>query len=305
MDVTLPSREWHRLDERIGRVMENIAVLVPDDELRFVRQFLAVGEQGFGIDNLLRILIATRAALRAETLDVLLEVVRALGAPRFRPDLPYLSDPHGVIGLLDVEGRPGRRRGLPPLRGGHLATARGTGSTCFPPGWTDEAVRAAARTVRADPALSPTVLPNGMEWTASPPEPIGVGVLTAGGGDTTAVIPIRPRREQGRPWYLDPERPTPTELLIACVWNIGVDVLPALAGHVTGPQLEALSELAVASEIDVVADVAAALAAQRPQHLTPDDRRLITRLLRSFDLPVPGCDHLDDREAVLARLDRR
>jgi hypothetical protein len=302
--VTLPSRQWHRLDERIGRVMDGVTVLVPDDELRFVRQFLAVGEQGFGIDNLLRILIATRAALQAETRDVLLEVVRALGAPRFRPELPYLFDPHGVVGLLDLEDRPGRRRGLPPLRGGHVGSARGTCSTSFPPGWTQEAVHAAAHAVRADPDLTPVVLPNGMEWTASPPEPIGVGVLTAG-GDLTAVVPVRPRREWSQPRYVDRERPVPTELLIACVYTNGVGVLPALRGHVTAAQFEALSELAVAGEIDVVADIAAVLAAQRPGLLTPDERRLITRLLRSFDLPVHGCDHLNDRDAILARLDRR
>jgi len=171
MDVTLPSREWHRLNGHIEQVMESVGVLVPDVELRFVRQFLAAGEQGFGIDNLLRVLIVTRAPLPSAITKVLRDIVRALGAVRFRPDLPYLSDPDGVIGLLDDEGRPGGRRGLPPLRGGHMLAVRGTCSTCFPAGWTHEAVLAAARAVQADPALPTTVLPNGMEWTASPPEP--------------------------------------------------------------------------------------------------------------------------------------
>ncbi len=291
------------LRDGLDRVVEEVALLDPDVELKFVREFLSVGEEKLGLDNLLRILISHRPPLRFETHDALARTLVTL-RPVYDRYLPTLADPSGIAALLDHEGGPLRRRGLPPLRGGHVATARGTCSTCFPPGWTHEAVRAAARTVRADPALPPTVLPNGMEWTAAPPEPIGVGVLTAD-GDVTAVVPVRPRREWSQPWYVDHERPGATELLITCVYTNGVGVLPALRGHVTAAQFEALSELAVAGEIDVVADVAAVLAAQRPGLLTPDERRLITRLLRSFDLPVHGCDHLNDRDAILHRLDRR
>ncbi|CAA9379686.1 MAG: hypothetical protein AVDCRST_MAG66-195 [uncultured Pseudonocardia sp.] len=50
-----------------------------------------------------------------------------------------------------------------------------------------------------------------------------------------------------------------------------------------------------------------AIAAERPRHLTQDDRRLITRLLRVLNLAIAGCgcNHLDYRDAVLARSGRQ
>ena len=299
--MTGSGRAWHRLHTDIERAVEEVGLLVPQGELKHVRTLLSVGEEAFALDGLLRILLATRAPLRVQTREGLTLMLKRLGAV-IDEHLPHLADPQGMAALLDSDDDPKRRRGLPPLRGGHVATARGTCSTCFPAGWTHEAVHAAADAVRKDPAHSPVVLPGGAVWMASPPEPIGVGVVTTGGSEVAAIVPVRPRRERAGPRYLDRERPTATELLVACVYTTGVQVLPALAGHLTAPQLEAVSELAVAGEVDLVADVAAAVAAARPRHLTFDDRRRITRLLDAFDLPVPGCDHLNERDAVLARL---
>ena len=63
----------------------------------------------------------------------------------------------------------------------------------------------------------------------------------------------------------------------------------------------------VAGEVGQLGDVAVAIAAERPRHLTQDDRRLITRLLRVLNLAIAGCgcNHLDYRDAVLARSGRQ
>jgi hypothetical protein len=292
----LTSREWHLLRPEFDEVRRVVEPTLDEVAARHLREWFAVGEQGFGMNLLVWLLLSERLPLDARTHGLVSHILTEMG-PLPGRILPYLSDPVGVIALLDRVDEPLRRRGLVPQRGGHTADV-GRGEVAFPPGWTAERIaRAAGLVLETSAALR---LANDRAWRTAVVDDVAVGVLTTAPGQLRAVVPVappatRPKRRS----YTDPDRPAAVELLAVVARNNCSRLREVL--HPSDEEAEALHQLQLAAEYDELADAVIARADQDWPHLDPDARRRARALLRTFDLPVEGCAHLNDRDATLAR----
>lgn len=292
----LTSREWHLLRPEFDEVRRVVEPTLDEVATRHLRDWFAVGEQGFGMNLLVWLLLSERLPLDARTHGLVSHILTEMG-PLPGRILPYLSDPVGVTTLLDRAGEPLRHRGLLPQRGGHTADVE-RGEVAFPPEWTAERIaRAAGPVLDAPTALR---LGNGRTWRAAVVDEIAVGVLTTPAGRLRAVVPVappatRPRRRS----YTDPDRPAAIELLAVVARNNCSRLHEVL--HPTDEEAEVLRQLQLAAEYDELADALIARADREWPHLDPDARRRARALLRTFDLPVEGCTHLNDRDATLER----
>jgi hypothetical protein len=292
----LSSREWHLLRPEFDEVRRVVEPTLDEVAARHLRDWFAVGEQGFGMNLLVWLLLSERLPLDPRTYELVSHILTEMG-PLPGRILPYLADPMGVITLLDRASEPLRRRGLPPQRAGHPAEVA-RGDIAFPPGWTEERIaRAAGRVLDAPAAL---LLANDRAWRTAVVDDIAVGVLTTRAGRPRAVVPVAPpaTRPKRRP-YTDPDRPAAVELLAVVARNNCSRLREVL--HPSDEEAEVLRQLQLAAEYDELADALVARADQEWPHLDPDARRRARALLRSFDLPVEGCAHLNDRDAVLQR----
>jgi hypothetical protein len=292
----LTSDEWRLLDPAIDEVLRTVEPAVSESAVKQLREWFAMGEQGFVMDLLVWLMLSLRVPLDPRTYDLVSHVVMELGPLPGRV-LPCLSDPAGVIALLDREGEPLRRRVLLPQRGGHTA-AVGRGAIAFPPGWTEQRIRRAADPVLATATVAQ--LPNGRRWRTARVEGVAVGVLATSADEVRAVVPVAPPGTRpGVRHFIDPDRPTLAELLARTVRNSTEQVRLSLVA--TDEEGEVLRQLHLAAEYDELADALIARADQDWLHLDPDARRRARALLRTFDLPVEGCTHLNDRDATLER----
>ena len=292
----LTSSEWRLLDPAMDEVRRTVEPAVSESAVKQLREWFAMGEQGFGMDLLVWLMLSLRLPLDPRTFELVSHVLMELGPLPGRV-LPCLSDPAGVIALLDREGEPLRRRRLLPQRGGHTATGR-RGAVAFPPGWTEQRIRRAADPVLATATVAE--LPNGRRWQTARVEGIAVGVLATSADEVRAVAPVAPPGTRpGVRHFVDPARPTLPELLARTVRNSTEQVRLSLVA--TDEESEVLRQLQLAAEYDELADALIARADQDWTHLDPDTRRKARTLLRSFDLPVEGCAYLNDRDALLGR----
>ena len=292
----LNSDEWRLLRPEYDEVLAFVLPLLPVRSAKQVHDWFSAGEQGFGMDQLIWALLIERIPLDARSHELLSHILIEMG-PLPGRILPCLSDPAGVLALIDREDEPLRRRGLPPQRGGHTAGA-GRGSVAFPMGWTDERVRRVGELVAEGPVVAH--LANDRVWRSAVVDAVTVGVLAAPTGKVRAVVPIAPpaTRADVR-LFADPDRPTPIELVAFTVR----DNCERLQEEMSCPvdEAEVLRQLHLATEYDELADALIARADQEWPHLDPDARRRARALLRTFDLPVEGCAHLNDRDATLGR----
>jgi hypothetical protein len=115
-----------------------------------------------------------------------------------------------------------------------------------------------------------------------------------------AAVPVAPPGTRpGIRYFADPHRPTLAELLARTVRNGAGQLRRTL--EAPDEEAEVLRQLDLAAEYDELADALIARADQDWPHLDADARRAARVLLRRFDLPVEGCAHLNDRDAILAR----
>jgi hypothetical protein len=292
----LTSSEWHLLHPEFDEVRRVVEPTLDEVTARHLRDWFAVGEQGFGMNLLVGQLLADRLPLDARTHGLVAHILAEMG-PLPARFLPYLSDPAGVTALLDREGEPLRHRGLPPQRGGHtVADQRGT--VTFPGAWSDDRIRRAGDLVLDTPEVAR--LANGRRWHVSVVDAVAVGVLATPDGTLRAVVPeAAPATRLSRHLYVDDEPPTPAEL-VAAVTGGNCTRLRAVLDF-ADDEAEVLRQLVLAAEYDELADALVARADQEWPDLDPDVRRRARLLLRSFDLPVEGCAYLNDRDAVLGR----
>lgn len=292
----LTSREWHLLNLEFDEVRRVVEPVMEEVVAKDLRNWFAVGEQGFGMDLLVGWLLSERLPLDARTHGVVAHILAEMGPLPVR-FLPFLSDPVGVTALLDREGEPLRNRGLPPQRGGHtIATQRGV--VTFPRAWSNECIRRAGDLVLGSPEIAR--LANGRRWRVSVVDQVAVGTLTTPDGRLRVVVPeaapgTRPRTRL----YADEERLAPAELVAGVTGGNCTRLREVL--RLTDDESEVLRQLDLAAEYDELADALIARADQDWPHLDPDARRRARALLRTFDLPVEGCAHLNDRDALLAR----
>lgn len=292
----LTSDEWRLLNQEFDEVRRVVEPTLDEATAKQLHDWFSVGEQGFGMNLLVWILLARRLPLDPRTHGLVSHILAEMG-PLPGRILPCLSDPPAVTALLDREGEPLRRRGLLPQRGGHTADA-GRGAVTFPPGWTEEDVRRAGELVSGGPVV--VRLTNGRVWRTDTVADVPVGVLTTPARELRAVVPVAPAAT--RPsirYFADQDRPTPAELVAYTVRNKCTGLLEAL--RPSGKETEVWRQLQLAGEYDELADALVARADQDWPDLDTDARRRARALLRSFDLPVEGCAHLNDRDTILAR----
>jgi hypothetical protein len=292
----LTSDEWRLLRPQFDEVLDVVLPVVDERRQKLLRDRFSVGEQGFGMDLLVRLLLFERLPLDARTHGLVSHILAEMG-PIPGDTLPYLSDPAGVTSLLDREGEPLRRRGLPPQRGS-LTDGDWRGVCTFPTYRGEDQIREAAAVVAGGPVTA--VLSNSRAWRSAPVDDVVVGHLATSAGDVRADFPVVPTHEwREPPHFIDPRRPALTELIVFGV-RVNCTQLQEVL-HPSDEEREVLRQLQLAAEYDELADALIARADQEWPHLDPDARRRARALLRSFDLPVEGCAHLNDRDATLAR----
>lgn len=241
----LTRREWHLMNREFDEVRQVVVPTLDEVAARHLRDWFAVGEQGFGMDLLVWMLLSERLPLDERTHGLVGHILAEMG-PLPGRILPCLSDPAGVTALLDREGEPLRGRGLPPQRGGHAAGA-GRGAVEFPPGWTEEQIRSAAARVLDAPVAAR--LADDRLWRTAAVDDVTVGVLTTPAGELRAVVPVAPpaTRPKSRS-YADRERPTPAELVAVVVGSNCSRLREVL--RPSAEEAEALHQLELADEYD-------------------------------------------------------
>lgn len=298
--MILRSDEWYLIDPQIRQLTSDVGGARPGLDLTRVLSYLDVGEQGFAMDLLVRLVLSYRPRLTPATRDLFADVLSRMG-PVEGTGLPYLSAPAAIADLVDIAGEPARHRGLPPMRGGHMAGSSRTGATIFPPSWTVHRINDAADAVLH--GTRPTVpLANGRLWRSGSVDGVPVGVLTTGDGIVRAVLPVLPSgATKPAPAFADPSRPTVAELLSQCVLRNGSRVVGALTDALPDEEREVLRQLAVAAECDELADAVAAWSAAEPASVPDRARTAVRALLDGFDLPVEGCPRIAERAVLTAR----
>lgn len=291
----LTRREWHLLRREFDEVRRVVEPTLDEVAARHLRDWFDVGEQGFGMDLLVALLLFERIPIAARTHELIGHILAEMG-PIPGDTLPYLSDPPGVAALLDREGEPLRHRGLPPQHGGHSAARRRT--VAFPPGWSERQIRRAAAAVAEGPATAH--LANSRVWRTAAIDDVPLGVLTTPAGEQRAVLALAPPEVWLQPSaFTDPQRPALAELLVLGLQVNCTRLREALPP--SGDEAEVWRQLQLAAEYDELADALVARADHDWPTLDPDARQRARALLRTFDLPVEGCAHLNDRDATLAR----
>ena len=277
----------------LHHVVDDVAERMPAADVETIREYIDHDEYGLAMSDLVSVFMGARVQLTAQEHHEVRDLLAHFrdGGSRFR----HLTLGDAVADALDRVDRPLRSRGLPPLRGGHLPHSGRPGATEFPEGWTEH------RTVTAVPELGPAVvLPNGRTWRDGEVGGIRVGALLDAAGGLRAVVPLpgpgvrrTPVPDTSVPW-----------VLATSARSAAAVVLTARRPTMDPPVERALRALLDTGEWEELADALAADLLGAPAGMTEWQNQRARELLLTFDLPVEGCEHLNDRDALLARLER-
>ena len=288
---------WHWA---LHEIVDDLVVHVRPQRLdaaavRFVRECADHGEYGIATEDLAACLLRRRVPLSASEADRVRSLLVLLPTEGARPS-PYAVHAKVITTCLQQDVPVLRRRGVPPLRGGHVPGAERVGASRFPPSWSPERVDAAAD--RIVTTGDPTVLANGRTWLTGVVDEVRMGVLTAPGGSRRTVAPLDGPGVLSGPRSTEYGRvPTFPDVLAGCVAVSARNVLMNIGIGVPSSSAAVLRDLVTAGECEEFADLLAALGDGVPEQA----REEAAILLRSFDLPVEGCAYLNDRDAVLGR----
>lgn len=254
--------------------------------------YLDHGELRLALGELLGLLVEQRVPVLAHEHEQLTELVLYFRA--LRPTSDPLDD---SLAALDRIGRPQARRRPPPLRGGHIAAHGRPGATEFPPGWSADDVRQAADAVPAAGVL----LANGHRWSSGVADAVTVVVVRDEEGRTRVTAPLRgPDVERASGCHSGTE-----ELLARIVHRNVQNLLTDLGPSMGRAEREALRSLATTGEWEELADALVAHVTTLPLPLPVRITAQVRALLLVFDEQVDGCTYLNDRDAILARLEQR
>lgn len=262
------------MQDAIDALAGALAPRLPAPDAAEVGLYADHGEWGLAVSELVGALLQSRVPLTADEIaDVHRVLARLRGAE-------YAA---GIADVLDRTDRPLATRGMPPLRGGHLPGDRRYGATEFPAGWTAEAVANAADAVTADPVA----LANGKRWTTGVVDGVRIGVLRDSDGTVRTVAPLGVRSTG---W--------PQGGGVAASLANGIELsarrlLDVVDARLDPAERQCFEDLLASGEWEELADALAARLQDDPDAAAP-----LRTLLRGFDLPVPGCDFINRRDAT-------
>ena len=281
---------WHT-----HHVVDDLARRLPGLDVAEIRLYLEHDEVGLAVDELVGVLIAERVPLTQEEIRQVGGVLTAIRDARGSAHSTG-RDVDAVLAVLDREGRPLARRGMPPQRGGHLPGAARAGATQFPPGWNGERVHDVVRRM----AGTPTTLANARSWLDGTVDDIRIGVLRDGTGAVRTAAPLPGPGVRRAP----SPRGEVTTLLVGELKRTATALLADAAPLLAQDERTALKALRDSGEWAELADALIARLVDVPD-LPEPLATAAERLLLAFDLPVDGCIHLNDRDRLVTRLHRR
>jgi hypothetical protein len=189
------------------------------------------------------------------------------------------------------------------MGGGHAPGVGRRATSEFPPGWTDEHIIAVVKDVANDPSEPRRRQRNGRWRCAGERFNVHVVVLVEDTGHVHTGYPVAgPGVARNPDTARDPANPTVADLKENRISFFADRVLTTLGDRLPPEDATHYRTLFWAGEWDELADVLAAHAAKADLKLSADERSDLEKLLNTFDLPVPGCAFLNDRDHILARL---
>lgn len=189
------------------------------------------------------------------------------------------------------------------MGGGHAPGVGRRATSEFPPGWTDEQIIAVVKDVANDPGEARRLQKNGRWRCAGERFNVHLIVLVEENGHVHTAYPVAgPGVVRNPDTARDPANPTVADLKENRISFFADSVLSTLGGRLPPDDLSHYRTLLWSGEWEELADVLAAHVVKDGLRLTSDELSDFEKLLNSYDLPVPGCAFLNDREHILTRL---
>jgi hypothetical protein len=187
--------------------------------------------------------------------------------------------------------------------GGHAPGTGRRATSEFPAGWSDEQIIAVIKDVANDPSEPRRRQFNGRWRCAGERYGVHIVVLVEENGQVHTGYPVDgPGVVRNPDTARDPANPTVADLADGRISFFGDSLLKQLTDRLAPEDLAHYKTLLWSGEWEELADVLAAHATLMGLGLTVDEFADFERLLNSYELPIAGCVHLNDREHILNRL---
>lgn len=290
-------RDFHRT---LTELLVSLAEKLSDVAMREIRGYVDHGEEELGVDYLAAVLLH-QCTLLSQTEYSNLEALLGDLGQRDGDFAPYLFNGPDLLGALNVSGRPSRTRGVPALRGGHEPGSE-RGATEFPSEWNATTIDEAVTRILSGESRGSTRLANGRRLVTGVVGEVSIGVVIDNRSAARSAFPLLDTGlARSFSEFANKDRPRLFELIVRGIAVGCGAMLNRLADQLPTAEVEAYRQLQRAGELEELADALAAslMFGVKGAVESSDYPRM---MLCGFDLPVPGCDYINDRVAVLARL---
>ena len=189
------------------------------------------------------------------------------------------------------------------MGGGHAPGVGRRATSEFPAGWTDEHIISVVKDVANDPSEARRQQLNGRWRCAGERFNVYLIVLVEEDGRVYTAYPVAgPGVVRNPDTARDPANPTVADLKENRISFFADSVLTTVGDRLKPEDYTHYRTLLWAGEWEELADVLAAHAVKVGLNFSPDEFSDFEKLLNSYDLPVPGCAFLNDREHILKQL---
>lgn len=191
------------------------------------------------------------------------------------------------------------------MGGGHAPGVGRRATSEFPPGWSNEHIISVVKDVANDPSEARRQQLNGRWRCAGERFNVHLIVLVEENGHVHTAYPVAgPGVIRNADTALDPANPTVADLKGNRISFFADSLLTNLADRLSPEDYTHYRTLLWSGEWEELADVLAAHAVKVGLNLSADELSDFEKLLNSFDLPVPACAFLNDREHILNQLNQ-
>ncbi|SEB39536.1 EndoU nuclease [Amycolatopsis tolypomycina] len=189
------------------------------------------------------------------------------------------------------------------MGGGHAPGVGRRATSEFPAGWTDEQIISVVKDVANDPSEARRQQRNGRWRCAGERFNVHLIVLVEDNGHVHTAYPVAgPGVIRNPDTARDPANPTVADLKGNRISFFADSVLTTIGNRLSPEDYTHYRTLLWAGEWEELADVLAAHAYRVGFGFSADEFSDFEKLLNSYDLPVPGCAFLNDREYILKQL---